>query len=115
MDNKTLKQTAAIFKALSNENRLKIFMLIRAGHDESISCRTVEPSDDIPAHAVCVCEILEQLDVTAPTLSHHLKELRFVGLVDVHHRGQWSYYVVVDNALDDVERFFVAMKPGVMA
>lgn len=115
MDNKTLKQTAAVFKALSNENRLKIFMLIRAGHDESITCKTVEPSDDIPTHAVCVCEILEQLDITAPTLSHHLKELRFAGLVDVHHRGQWSYYIVVDDALAEVERFIGTVKSGVMA
>jgi len=98
---------ALVFKALSNENRLKVFQIIRRGHDGSLECRNPNRPDDIPGEAVCVCEILDKMDVTAPTLSHHLKELRFAGLVDVFNRGQWSYYIVREGILEKIADFFM--------
>lgn len=85
---------AAAFKALGNENRLRVFEIIRGGPCRGCMTREAPRPDDIPGAAVCVCEILAQVTVGAPTVSHHLKELRNAGLVDVYHRGQWAYYTV---------------------
>src|SRR3972149_5627148 len=41
---------------------------------------------------VCVCELVEEFDLAQPTISHHLKVLRDVGLVDSRRRGTWAYY-----------------------
>jgi len=101
---------AAVFKALSNENRLKAFDIIRRGHGKVVHCRNENRPDDIPEDAVCVCEILEQMDVAAPTLSHHLKELRIAGLVDVFNREQWSYYTVREGVLEKLADYFTGVK-----
>ena len=97
---------AAAFKALSNANRLVIFEIIRQGHAGVAVCKNENMPDDIPRDAVCVCEILEQMEITGPTLSHHLKELRNAGLVDVYHRGQWSYYSAREDVLDALSAYF---------
>lgn len=97
---------AMAFKALSNDNRLKAFEIIRNGHGGIVQCRNENRPGDIPDDAVCVCEILEQMDVTAPTLSRHLKELRIAGLVDVYNRGQWSYYTVRNGVLEKLADYF---------
>ncbi len=96
---------AEAFKALSNPSRLRIFEIIRAGHKDSGRRRQCRP-DDVPPESVCVCEINEKMKIGAPTISHHLKELRNAGLVDVLRRGQWSYYTVSKDALCDLNEFF---------
>lgn len=105
-ENLNYEDAALVFKTLGNANRLKVFTIIHYGHDESAGCRPEKMPELIPTEAVCVCEILEQMDVSGPTLSHHLKELRNAGLVDVYHHGQWSYYVVNKAALSLVDEFF---------
>ncbi|HOX28071.1 MAG TPA: metalloregulator ArsR/SmtB family transcription factor [bacterium] len=104
---------ALAFKALSNENRLKVFQIIRKGHVHSADCCYPNRPDDTPEESVCVCEILEKVDISAPTLSHHLKELRYAGLVDVLNRGQWSYYTVSRGVLENLADFFAEVEPAV--
>lgn len=104
------KTFAAVFKALSNENRLKVFLIIRKGRTRT-AADCGESPEGIPHSAVCVCEILEQLNVTAPTLSHHLKELRNAGLVEARSSGQWSYYTARDDVMDSLEKFFKTSAP----
>jgi ArsR family transcriptional regulator len=41
---------------------------------------------------VCVCELVEPLGLTQPTVSHHLKKLTDVGVLDREQRGKWAYY-----------------------
>lgn len=41
---------------------------------------------------LCVCHLNEAFPVEQPTISHHLRLLREVELVDVVRRGQWAYY-----------------------
>jgi ArsR family transcriptional regulator len=96
----------AAFRALSNPNRLKVFEIIRRGRGRGPHCKGEPPPPGVPETAVCVCEILEQMTVTAPTLSHHLKELRTAGLVDVFSHGQWSYYRVRPGALETLAAYF---------
>lgn len=44
------------------------------------------------ADETCVCDLTPLVDVSAPTVSHHLKILREVGLVECERRGTWVYY-----------------------
>ncbi len=60
-------------KALADETRQKIMKLC--------CCQWLS-----------VTEIVEQLDVTQPTVSHHLAVLREAGLVDVRHDGKQTFY-----------------------
>ncbi|MEA2461672.1 MAG: ArsR family transcriptional regulator, arsenate/arsenite/antimonite-responsive transcriptional [Actinomycetota bacterium] len=70
---------ADAFKVLSDPARVQLLSLIAA-------------------HAggeCCVCELIEPLDVSQPTVSHHLKVLHQAGLVEREKRGTWVYYKVV--------------------
>ena len=42
------------------------------------------------------------IDLTQPTISHHLKILRTAGLLDSERRGSWVYYRVVTDALQQL-------------
>ena len=69
------KKTALMFKALGDENRIKIMKMLCAGER-------------------CACKILEELHITQPTLSHHMKILCDSGLVKGRKDGKWMYYSV---------------------
>jgi ArsR family transcriptional regulator len=53
---------------------------------------------------VCVCDLVANLPVRQPTISHHLRLLRRAGLVTVQRRGLWAHYTVVRPALDERRR-----------
>lgn len=78
---------AAAFKALGDPIRLRLFSMIASADDE-----------------VCVCDMTSAFDVTAPTVSHHLKTLRTAGLVTSERRGTWVYYRVVPAVPDQLSR-----------
>lgn len=67
-------EMAKAFKALGDENRLRIIKRICCNGD------------------VCACKLLEDLDITQPTLSHHMKLLCDSGLVDARKEGRWMHY-----------------------
>ncbi len=48
---------------------------------------------------VCVCELVEPLGVSQPTVSHHLKKLVDVGLLDREQRGKWAYFSLKRDAV----------------
>ena len=59
----------------------------------------------IASHAggeACVCDISGGIDVSQPTVSHHLKVLRDAGLLTSERRASWVYYAVVPEALQDI-------------
>jgi ArsR family transcriptional regulator len=72
---------ARIFKALGDPVRLRLLSLI-ASTDE-----------------ICVCDLTDAFDVSGPTISHHLRVLREVGLVDVDRRATWAYYRIRPSAM----------------
>ncbi|GGL16587.1 ArsR/SmtB family transcription factor [Nocardia jinanensis] len=76
-------ELAAVFKALSDPVRLRLLSSIasRAGGE------------------ACVCDLSEGIDLTQPTISHHLKVLRGAGLLTSERRASWVYYRVVPRAL----------------
>ena len=67
------KRIAAIFKAFCDENRIRIIKLLRSGEK-------------------CACKLLEEINVTQPTLSHHMKILCDAGIVVGRKEGKWTYY-----------------------
>ena len=59
----------------------------------------------VASHAggeACVCDLSVGIDLTQPTISHHLKILRTAGLLDSERRGSWVYYHVVTDALQQL-------------
>ena len=83
---KTIKDFAEIFKAMSNPNRLKIFLRLvsccQPGTQSGLEC-------DIESEGcACVGELGQDLGIVASTISHHIKELRQAGLIRVERRGQ---------------------------
>ncbi|MFI5530186.1 metalloregulator ArsR/SmtB family transcription factor [Kitasatospora sp. NPDC051853] len=73
---------AAMFKALADPVRLRLFSKV-ASHEGG---------------EACVCDI-QDVGVSQPTVSHHLKKLREAGLLSSERRGTWVYYRVEPSAL----------------
>lgn len=71
----TNKQITVIFKALCDENRVQLFRLLQKGER-------------------CACKLLEAMEFTQPTLSHHMKILCDSGLVVGRKEGKWMYYSI---------------------
>ena len=59
------------------------------------------------AGEVCVCAF-EDLGLSQPTISHHLRILREAGLVDVSRRGTWSFYRLVPESVESLSRALAA-------
>ncbi len=62
-------------KALADENRLAVMLSLQHGEK-------------------CGCVLLEELNITQPTLSHHMKILCDSGLVNGRKEGKWMYYSI---------------------
>jgi DNA-binding transcriptional ArsR family regulator len=93
-----------MFKALSNPNRLKIFLRL-------MSCcvpGTVTNIADNPENGGCayVGELGRDLGIAPSTISHHIKELRRAGLIRMERRGQKIECSVDPNTLAALEGFF---------
>ena len=98
------KRYAAIFRALSNPNRLKIFFSLatccKPGTVTSISANKTSQG------CACVGELGKDLDIVASTISHHMKELRQAGLVRMERRGQRIECWIDPETLADLQGFF---------
>jgi ArsR family transcriptional regulator len=54
------------------------------------------------AGEVCVCSFVDELGLSQPTVSHHLRILREAGLVEADRRGTWAYYRLVPDAVGEL-------------
>ena len=79
-DDTEIEATRAIFKALSNEYRIRILKALRDGE-------------------LCACEIQVILDAPQSTVASHLRELKDAGLVNTRRQGKWTYYRIGDTAV----------------
>ncbi len=94
---------AAMFKALGDPNRLAIFRFICCcGANVEID---EQSGDCCRVSETCVGDICCRFEVAPSTVSHHLKELRTVGLIDMDRRGRWVYVTVNQNALNELREF----------
>ena len=74
---------APLLKALGDPVRLRLISLVAAYDGQE----------------ACVCDLNDAFDLSQPTISHHLKVLHEVGLLDRSKRGVWVYYKVRADAL----------------
>jgi ArsR family transcriptional regulator len=81
-----MKELATIFKALSDETRLRILKLLEKGE-------------------LCVCDIVSALDQVQPKVSFHLSALKDAGLVKDRKEGKWIHYRFDDS--DAFKRFLI--------
>lgn len=61
------------------------------------------------AEELCVCHLVEDLGIAQPLVSHHLKVLRYAGVVDSERFRQWTYYRVVPGAVALVANEFASL------
>ena len=80
------KKYAELFKALSDPNRIMIVDMLSCGE-------------------LCACVILEKLNITQPTLSHHMKSLCGCGLVNGRRDGKWVYYSLNGETVREFKEF----------
>lgn len=78
-------KAARIFKAIGDENRLHILGLLRNGER-------------------CACKLLEDLQISQSTLSHHMKLLCDAGLVIGRKEGKWVHYSIDPNAAVEIQK-----------
>ena len=80
------KRMAAMFKAFADENRIQILELLRDGER-------------------CACRLLEEMNITQPTLSHHMKILCDSGIVVGRKEGKWMHYSISEDGMRDVRNY----------
>ena len=81
------KESAKIFKAFADENRLRILQMLGTGEK-------------------CACKLLDDLQITQSTLSHHMKLLCDTGVVKGRKEGKWVHYSIDPNGAAQVEALF---------
>ena len=81
-------QLARTLKALADPARLRLLSLIAAQEGAE----------------ACVCDLIEPVGLSQPTVSHHLKVLTDAGLITRDKRGVWAYFALVPGALESVTR-----------
>lgn len=69
-----------VFKALGNEDRLRVLEVLRQSE-------------------CCGCELQVVLDAPQSTVATHLRKLKAAGLVKSRKKGKWSYYRIADTAV----------------
>ena len=84
MDKKYL-DSARVFKAFCDENRLMILEMLQSGEK-------------------CACVLLEKLEIVQSTLSHHMKILVESGIVSARKQGKWTYYSISTSGSKTAEK-----------
>ena len=80
------RKAATVFKAFCDENRIRILKLLRSGEK-------------------CACKLLEEVDVTQPTLSHHMKILCDSEIVVSRKDGKWTHYSISDDGVKRAKEY----------
>jgi ArsR family transcriptional regulator len=94
VDPRWAESTAAVLKALSDPTRLTMMAALWKA--------------EAP---VCICDFTGNLELSQPTISHHMAKLREAGLVDSEKRGIWIYYRL-GNRVDEPTRRLLAQLLG---
>lgn len=84
--NSDTKRIAEIFKALGDENRVEILIMLSKGEK-------------------CACKLLEELEVSQPTLSHHMKILCDSKLVNARKEGRWMHYSLSQEGINEISNY----------
>jgi len=77
---------AVICKALGDSNRLQIVQMLSEGEK-------------------CGCKLLEDFEITQPTLSHHMRILCECNIVNDRKEGKWHHYSLNCETLQEFKKF----------
>ena len=80
-DNISVEEFVSTTKALSDPNRVSALMALRHGE-------------------LCVCQIMELLNLAGSTVSKHMSILKNAGLVTSRKEGRWVYYSISERKSD---------------
>ena len=86
----TDQKLARIFKALGDENRIRILHMLTDGEK-------------------CACRLLEELNISQPTLSHHMKILCEAQIVTGRKEGRWMHYSISPEGTAHAGRYFMQL------
>jgi ArsR family transcriptional regulator, arsenate/arsenite/antimonite-responsive transcriptional repressor len=75
--------TAELFKALGDPARVRLVNLLAQSEGE-----------------VCMCDLIEPVGLSQPTVSHHMKKLVDAGLVEREQRGKWAFFSLNRDAVE---------------
>lgn len=95
MDDATAELVARRMKALGDPTRLKLLALV-AAHENG---------------EACVCDLIDPIGLSQPTVSHHLKLLVDAGLLRRDKRGVWAFFSLVPDAFDGLADLFRVAVP----
>jgi ArsR family transcriptional regulator len=87
----TYAEYVPVLKALSDETRLKIVDMLSCGE-------------------LCACNILENFNITQPTLSYHMKALTDSGIVNGRRQGAWMHYSLNSEKMNEAINFLTEIK-----
>lgn len=85
------EQLAATLKALADPGRLRLLSIVASSDGQE----------------ACVCDLIEPVGLSQPTVSHHLKVLTEAGFLSRSKRGTWAYYRLIPDALERVAQFLM--------
>jgi len=77
-------EISTVFKAFCDDHRLHIIDLLVNGE-------------------FCACEILERIQISQSTLSHHMKILVEAQIVHARKSGKWTYYALNSSGLEEAK------------
>lgn len=95
-DDYVTDRLARAFKALSNPNRLQIYVEILRRQRQSLG----------PEHSCALYDFINSLEIGAPTVSHHIKELVGAGLIHVERDGKYLACSLDDDMRTALKAFF---------
>src|SRR5262249_45900339 len=90
LDERAAARLAALLRVLADPGRLRILSLIQSQ----------------PGREACVCHLTDSLELSQPTVSHHLRVLFEAGLVERERRGNWVYYRAVPHVFAELREAF---------
>ncbi|SEK32483.1 ArsR/SmtB family transcription factor [Nonomuraea pusilla] len=93
---------------LSEADAAELATLLKAVADP-VRLRLLSMIGSHPGGEACVCDLTGVFDLTAPTISHHLKVLRTAGLIDGERRGTWVYYRIIPEAVNKLGVLFAPL------
>jgi DNA-binding transcriptional ArsR family regulator len=73
-----IKKQSEFFKAISDPARVRIIYALKDGE-------------------LCVCQLMQVMDMPQTVVSHHLKVLKYAGIINDQRAGKWIYYSLVDS------------------
>lgn len=86
------QDTARVFKAFCDVNRLQILELLKPGER-------------------CACHLLDDLNIGQSTLSHHMKILCEAGIVNGRKEGKWVYYTLSPEGIQHAQALLGQQMP----